>query len=99
MKLRPSHNAENVDESRVPKGWRLVRLRAGSVVLRFEPPLICDCGGEVEVMDWKRACEAGRYEAWCNKCQECDANGWATQAEVLQNSPGYFQKANDKIQP
>lgn len=75
---------------------RLVRLRAGSIVLRFDPPLICDCGGEVEVKDWRgEASKGGRYEAWCNGCKSCDPNGWGSQREVIENSPGYFQKAND----
>jgi hypothetical protein len=72
---------------------RLARLRAGSVVMRFEPPLICDCGGEVEVKDWRgEASKGGRYEAWCNGCKSCDPNGWASQREVLANSPGYFHR-------
>jgi hypothetical protein len=73
---------------------RLVRLRAGSVWLRFEPPCLCDCGGEVEVKDWETRTET-RYEASCNKCYSCDPNGWGSQREIIANSPGYFQKAND----
>lgn len=73
---------------------RLVRLRAGSVWLRFEPPLVCDCGGEVEVKDWETRTET-RYEASCNKCLSCDPNGWGSQREIIAHSPGYFKKAND----
>lgn len=80
---------------------RLVRRSRGGSYLAFDPPLICECGGEVEVRDYRSpssrswASAEMRYEAFCTGCNVCDPNGYGTQAEIKEEAPKYFSANSD----
>lgn len=79
-----------------PKLPRLVRNFKGSRYLKFEPERHCECGGMLAVQDHRTAGgpptakKETRYECYCEECKNCDPNGHATQLQVLENSPAYF---------
>jgi len=49
-----------------------------------------DCGGEIAIKDWGKASKTGRYEAYCEKCQKCDPNGYSSIKKTLAGARGYF---------
>jgi hypothetical protein len=49
------------------------------------------CGGKIRVSDRKDSADrAFRYEAWCQKCLECDPNGYSSVAETVDKASKYF---------
>ena len=64
----------------------------------------CQCGGRVEIRDHglpeELPDEDGgydpefRFEACCDKCRECDPNGYATKGEALAGAREYFMGKN-----
>lgn len=76
---------------------RLVRLGRGASYLRFEPPVRCKCGGELQVRDYRSAQSRSyssrdmRYEAFCTNCNTCDPNGYGSQSAVIEHAPNYVK--------
>ena len=50
------------------------------------------CGGRLRVEDWRPKGGRGqwRYELFCERCGDCDPNGYATQAEVMTDGLEFF---------
>ena len=51
--------------------------------------LICRCGGEIVLRDYGGSGE-WRYETSCEKCWECDPNGWGSQRRAIEEAKHYF---------
>ncbi len=56
--------------------------------------VFCTCGGEVFYENLHRQGLASRewaWEAFCDKCKDCDPNGYSTKQELLEESPKFWR--------
>ena len=53
--------------------------------------LRCNCGGQIAIKDWRTEVRREiRYEAYCEKCQKCDPNGYLSIRKTGQGAEEYF---------
>lgn len=49
------------------------------------------CGGTVKVKDWNTSASRDfRYEAYCEKCNSCDPNGYSSMKKTRVGAAEYF---------
>lgn len=60
----------------------------------YETQISCACGGQVQIKDWGEggAAPEFRFEASCDRCLDCDPNGYATLKEALANAQTFFDQ-------
>jgi hypothetical protein len=65
--------------------YRIIGITCGIISPQGVP-----CGGELRIELCDGSERDFRWETFCDRCKNCDCNGWPTRSSALANAKEYF---------